>query len=96
MLNGSCVAEDAVPRPVSRQRPYPGDLSDARWELIGPTLTAWRSERRGKGRHIVRPPEHDLRRILDAILYVDRTAIPWGYMPHDFALWETVYGYCAP
>ncbi len=42
-----------------------------------------------------RPPEHDLRRIMDAILYVDRTGIPWRYLPHDFAPWETVYGYFA-
>ena len=70
-------------------------MSDARWELIGPTLTAWRSERRGKGLGIGRPPEHDLRPIMDAILYVDRTGIPWRYLPHDFAPWETAYGYFA-
>jgi transposase len=80
---------------MTRHRPYPSDLSDARWELIGPTLTAWRSGRRGKGLDIGRPPEHDLRRIMDAILYVDRTGIPWRYLPHDFAPWETVYGYFA-
>jgi transposase len=32
---------------------------------------------------------------MDAILYVDRTGIPWRYLPHDFAAWETVYGYFA-
>lgn len=32
---------------------------------------------------------------MDAILYVDRTGIPWRYLPHDFAPWETVYGYFA-
>lgn len=48
-----------------------------------------------KGLDIGRPPEHDLRRIMDAILYVDRTGIPWRYLPHDFAPWETVYGYFA-
>jgi transposase len=42
-----------------------------------------------------RPPEHDLRRIMDAVLNVDRTGIPWRYLPHDFALWETIYGYFA-
>ncbi|MFE9500583.1 transposase [Streptomyces collinus] len=63
--------------------------------MIGPTLTAWRAERRGKSLDIGRPPEHDLRRIMDAILYVDRTGIPWRYLPHDFAPWETVYGYFA-
>lgn len=80
---------------MTRHRPYPSDLSDARWELIGPTLTTWRTERRGKSLDIGRPPQHDLRRIMDAILYVDRTGIPWRYLPHDFAPWETVYGYFA-
>ncbi|AQW48456.1 transposase [Streptomyces hygroscopicus] len=80
---------------MTRQRPYPGALSDARWELIGPTLSARRAERRGRSLGIGRPPEHDLRRIMDAILYVDRTGIPWRYLPHDFAPWETVYGYFA-
>ncbi len=32
---------------------------------------------------------------MDAILYVDRTGIPWRYLPHDFPPWETVYGYFA-
>ncbi|WP_419664872.1 IS5 family transposase [Streptomyces sp. 2-1] len=80
---------------MTRQRPYPSDLSDARWELVEPARTAWRAERRGKGLDIGRPPQHDLRRIIDAILYVDRTGIPWRYLPHDFAPWETVYGYFA-
>lgn len=78
-----------------KQRPYPSDLSDARWGPLESTLTAWRAERRGKGPDIGRPPEHDLRRIMDAIRYVDRTGIPWRYLPHDFARWETVYGYFA-
>ncbi|MGP4029862.1 transposase [Actinomadura sp. 3N407] len=42
---------------------------------------------------IGRPPEHDLRTIMDAILYVDRTGIPWRYLPHDYPPWQTVYGY---
>ncbi|MGW6874594.1 IS5 family transposase [Streptomyces xanthophaeus] len=80
---------------MRRQRPYPSDLSDARCELVEPILSAWRAERRGKGLDIGRPPEHDLRRIMDAVLYVDRTGIPWRYLPDDFAPWETVYGYFA-
>lgn len=80
---------------MTRHRPYPSDLSDARWELIGPTLTTWRTERRGRALDIGRPPEHDPRRIMDAILYVDRTGIAWRYLPHDFAPWEKVYGYFA-
>jgi transposase len=72
-----------------RQR-YPSDLSDARWELIRPTLQAWRDARAG-----IRQPTHDLRTLMDAILYVDRTGIPWRYLPHDFPPWQSVYGYFA-
>ncbi|SEQ99429.1 Putative transposase of IS4/5 family [Streptomyces radiopugnans] len=32
---------------------------------------------------------------MDAILYVDRTGVPWRYLPHDFAPRETVYGHFA-
>ncbi|WP_182906270.1 IS5 family transposase [Microbispora sp. H13382] len=80
---------------MTEQRPYPSDLSDARWKLVEPVLTAWRAERRGRGLDIGRPPQHDLRAIFNAILYVDRTGIPWRYLPHDYPPWATVYGYFA-
>lgn len=62
---------------VPECRRYLSDLSDARWELVDPVLTAWRAERRGRGVDIGRPPDHDLRNLLDAVLYVNRTGIPW-------------------
>ncbi|MFQ6199160.1 IS5 family transposase [Streptomyces sp. NPDC000405] len=80
---------------MAERRPYPSDLSDARWELIEPVLTAWRAERRRHALDIGRPPEHDLREIMNAILYIDRTGVQWRYLPHDFPPWETVYGYFA-
>ncbi|WP_274565057.1 IS5 family transposase [Streptomyces spiramyceticus] len=80
---------------MEERRAYPSDLSDARWELVEPVLTAWRAERRRHALDIGRPPGHDLREILNAILYVDRTGVQWRYLPHDFPPWETVYGYLA-
>ncbi|MGH4036069.1 IS5 family transposase [Actinomycetota bacterium Odt1-20B] len=74
---------------------YPSDLSDERWELIEPVLTAWRAKRRRDALDIGRPPEHDLRSLMNAVLHVDRTGIPWRYLPHDFAPWATAYGYFA-
>jgi transposase len=38
---------------------------------------------------------HDLREIVNAILYVNRTGIPWEYPPHDFPPYKTVYDYYA-
>jgi transposase len=80
---------------MAERRPYPSDLSDARWALIEPVLSAWRSERRRHALDIGRPPEHDLREIMNAILYVDRTGVQWRYLPHDFPPFQTCYGYFA-
>lgn len=97
----SRVARLSAPAPrryiqvMAARRCYPSDLSDARWALIEPVLTAWRTERRRHALNIGRPPEHDLRDIMNAILYVDRTGVQWRYLPHDFPPWETCYGYFA-
>ncbi|GAA2463344.1 hypothetical protein GCM10010405_54780 [Streptomyces macrosporus] len=82
-------------RVMAERRACPSDLSDARWALIEPVPTAWRAERRRRALAIGRPPEHELREILNAILCVDRTGAQWRYLPHDFPPWETVYGYFA-
>jgi transposase len=71
---------------------YPSDLSDARWALIAPRLTAWRQARTDAGVG-GRAASHDLREIFNAILYVNRTGIAWRYLPHDLPPWQTVYGY---
>ncbi len=80
---------------MTERRSYPSDLSDARWELIEPVLSAWRFERRGRALDFGRPPRHDLREIMNAILYVDRTGCQWAYLPHDFPPHRSVYGYFA-
>ncbi|NLU81169.1 IS5 family transposase [Micromonospora sp. HNM0581] len=79
---------------MTERRPYPSDLSDARWALIAPRLTAWRQARTDAGVS-GRTPTHDLRDIFNAILYVNRTGIAWRYLPHDFPPHPTVYGYFA-
>jgi transposase len=80
---------------MTERRAYPSDLSEARWELIEPVLSAWRFERRGRALDFGRPPRHDLREIMNAILYVDRTGCQWAYLPHDFPPHQSVYGYFA-
>ncbi|WP_199443577.1 IS5 family transposase [Umezawaea beigongshangensis] len=77
---------------MSSRRAYPSDLSDARWALIEPMLTTWRAARRGPG---TAARVHDLREIVNAILYVYRTGIAWAYLPHDFPPYKTVYDYYA-
>jgi len=75
-----------------QRRGYRSDLSDERWALIEPVLTAWRAARVGLG---ISRPVHDLREIVNAILYVARTGIAWEYLPHDLPPAKTVYDYYA-
>ncbi|GAA2646657.1 hypothetical protein GCM10010425_65450 [Streptomyces spororaveus] len=78
---------------MSERRPYPSDLSDARWALVEPLLTSWRDDQARHGLNIGTPPQHSLRDLLDAVLYVARTGIPWRCLPHDYPHWNTVYHY---
>jgi transposase len=79
---------------VSERKPYRSDLSDARWALIEPTLTAWRKARLDR-RPTGQPAKVELREVFNAILYVNRAGIPWKYLPHDFPNHGTVYAYYA-
>ena len=47
---------------MPRTRPYPSDLTDQEWALLGPLLAS--SERRG------RPPKWPVRRVADAVFYL--------------------------
>ncbi|WP_234336332.1 transposase [Streptomyces sp. NRRL S-920] len=75
---------------MTDRRAYPNDLSDARWELIEP---CWRFGATNHGRALGfgRPPEHDLREIMNAILYVDRPGFS-GATAARPPPWETIYG----
>src|SRR5438128_1744002 len=63
---------------------YPSDLTNEQWALIEPMVPV-----RPGGR----PAIHPRRRIVEAILYVNRTGCSWRQLPHDFPPWETVYFY---
>jgi putative transposase len=76
-------------RAGEQARGYPSDLTDAQWQVIAPYLPAEVTGRRG------RPRVWPLRRITEAILYVDRAGCAWRYLPCDFPPWRTVYGYFA-
>ena len=68
---------------------YPTDLSDARWALIEPVLHTWRARRAQAGLGLSEPV-HDLREIVNAILYVNRAGCAWQLLPHDFPPYKTV------
>ncbi|MEV6536990.1 transposase [Streptomyces sp. NPDC051639] len=77
---------------MSPRRPYRSDVCNARWTLIEPVFVSWRASRTGPG---TAARVHELREIVNATLYVNRTGIPWEYLPHDFPPHKTVYDYYA-
>jgi transposase len=62
---------------------YSSDLTDAQWNLLEPLLV--HSSKRG--------PKHgaDLRRVVDAMLYISHTGCQWRYLPAEFGPWTRIW-----
>lgn len=66
-------------------RCYPSDLSDREWAILEPLIPP--------AKEGGRPRTTDMRDVLNAISYVDRTGCQWRALPHDFPPWSTVWSY---
>jgi len=64
---------------------YASDMTDAEWALIAPHLPA--AKRLGRPRCV------PLRGVVEALLYLLRTASPWRLLPRDFPNRSTVQRY---
>ena len=67
------------------RRPYPTDLSDAQWRVLGPLVPPAKPGGR--------PRRADMREVVAAVLYVARNGATWRALPHDFPPWRTVCHY---
>ena len=65
---------------VSDRKPCPSDLSDERWALTEPVITAWKAAHPSVSGH---QGGYAMREIVNAILYQGRTGCQWDYLPHD-------------
>ncbi len=59
-----------------------GDLTDEQWKRLRPLLPPQKPK---TGR-----PNADHRRIINAILWIDRTGAPWRDLPDRYGPWQTV------
>ena len=59
-------------------RRYPSDLTEGEWATISPLFSCYATLR------------VDLREMVNACLYLQKTGCPWRYLPKDFGAWETV------
>ena len=66
---------------------YPSDLIDEEWEIIETIISDLDPYTTGRPRTI------DLREIMNAIFYINKTGCPWRYLPKDFPSYKLVNYY---
>lgn len=66
------------------RKAYPSDLTDGQWAILEPLIPSTR---------FGRPRSVDLREIVNAILYQDRSGCQWDMLPHDLPARSTVNDY---
>jgi putative transposase len=68
------------------RKPYPSDLTDQQWAIIQPLIPV---------HQVGRPRLVDMREVLNAIFYLNRSGCPWDMLPHDLPAKSTVYDHFA-
>ena len=73
---------------MSADSHYPTDVTDAQWHVLQALLPerAWRPGGRG------RPPSCALRRIVNGILYLNKTGCHWRMIPREIGHWSPISG----
>lgn len=74
-------------RPTQSRRGYPSDLTDREWAIIERILNELDPYTKG------RPRECDMRQVLNAIFYINKTGCQWRYLPNDFPPYVNVNYY---
>ena len=64
---------------------YPTDLTDQQWDIIMPMIP--------KAKPGGRPRIVNMREVINAILYLNRSGCAWRLLPHEFPPWGTVHYY---
>ncbi len=64
---------------------YPSDLTEQEWAILESLIPP--------AKEGGRPRTTDMREVLNALFYVDRTGCQWRALPHDFPPWSTVWSY---
>ncbi len=61
---------------------YESDMTTKQWNLIKPLF-----EKENRGRHL---RVHNKRKLVNAVLYLNKTGCQWRQLPHDFPKYTTV------
>jgi len=68
------------------RKPYPSDLSDEQWAILEPLIPV---------PTVGRPRTNDMREVLNAIFYLNRSGCQWDMLPHDLPAKSTAYNHFA-
>jgi putative transposase len=68
------------------RKAYPSDLTDEQWAILEPLIPVHRTGR---------PRTNDMREVLNAIFYLNRSGCQWDMLPHDLPAKNTVYSHFA-
>lgn len=66
---------------MSERRGYYTDTTDEQWALVGPVITAWKAQHPSVSGHGGR---YEMRAIVDAIFYQNRSGCQWSLLPREF------------
>ncbi len=70
------------------RKPYPSDLTDEQWAIVGPMIPPAKPHPRGG-----RPRKVDMREVLHTLFSLNRSGCQWDLLPHDWLPKSTVYDY---
>jgi len=68
-----------------KREAYSSDLSDEEWAILEPLIPP--AKPGGK------PRTTDMREVMNAIFYLNKSGGQWRMLPHEFPKWQTVYCY---
>jgi len=66
-----------------KREAYSSDLSDEEWAILEPLIPP--AKPGGK------PRTTDMREVMNAIFYLNKSGGQWRMLPHEFPKWQTVY-----
>ena len=75
---------------VLHRKPYPSDLTDEQWAIVGPMIPPAKQSKRGG-----RPRKVEMREVLNTLFSLNRSGCQWDMLPHDLLPTSTVYDSCA-
>jgi putative transposase len=68
------------------RKPYPSDMTDEQWAIVEPLIPA---------ATVSRPRTNDMREVVNAIFYLNRSGCQWDMLPHDLPAKSTAYNHFA-